>query len=108
MGINENTLSCMIREVREETGLDLRYTKFEIINYTIIHSDIFIYILRIFNNPLPICFPPLENGFDNYEIKKVEWVPVKNAIKRKNNSITRLSLLFLQKGLLYNKKKWTH
>jgi len=100
---NEDNFICMVREVKEEVGLDLNHIKFEVLGNVTVHSESCIYILKIFLDPLPICSPPLEDGNENHEIEKVEWVELDDAYSRKNNSITRNALFKLKKCL--SKKK---
>ena len=96
----ENEFVCMLREVKEEVGLNFNYIKYELLGKIDIHNDSCIFIMRIFLNPLPICSPPLEDNNDNHEIEKIEWVPLKEAYKRHINSITRKSFTSLKKNLM--------
>ena len=96
---NEDNFICMIREVKEEVGLDLNHIKFEILDSVMVHTEAYIYIIKIFLDPLPICSPPMEDGNENHEIEKVEWVGLEDAYVRKNNYITRNALYKLQKYL---------
>ncbi len=89
---NEDSYVCMIREVREEVGLNLNNIKFEILKSGMVQTGSFIYIIRLYLNILPICSPPFENGKDNHEIEKIEWVNLDKAITRKNNSVTKNAL----------------
>lgn len=89
---NEDNYVCMIREVREEVGLDLNNIKFEILDSNIVNVESFIYIIRLLLDQLPICSPPFENGEENHEIEKIEWVSLHKVFQRKNNSITKKSL----------------
>jgi 8-oxo-dGTP pyrophosphatase MutT (NUDIX family) len=97
---NEDTYVCMIREVKEEVGLNLNDIKFEILESIIVNSDSFIYIIKLLLDSLPVCSPPFENGNDNYEIEKIEWVTLNDAYLRHNNSVTKNSLHKLKKYLL--------
>ena len=101
--VNEDNFICMVREVKEEVGLDLNHIKFEILGNVTVHSETCIYILKIFLDPLPVCSPPLEDGKENHEISKVEWVLLEDAYERHSNSITRNSLYKLKK---YISKKY--
>lgn len=96
---NEDNFICMIREVKEEVGLDLNHIKFEILEKVSVHSESCIYIIKIFLDPLPICSPPFEEGNENHEIEKIEWVTLEDAYFRQNNSITRNALYKLKKCL---------
>lgn len=96
---NENTYLCMLREVKEEIGLDFNYIKHDIIKKIIIHNDICIYIIKIFLDPLPICSPPFEDNNDNHEIGKIEWVKLEDGYNRKINSVTKNSFIELKKIL---------
>ena len=44
---NEDSYVCMIREVKEEVGLNLNNIKFEILKSAIIMNESFIYIIRL-------------------------------------------------------------
>jgi 8-oxo-dGTP pyrophosphatase MutT (NUDIX family) len=101
---NEDCYICMIREVKEEVGLNLNNLKFEILESTTIHYESYIYIIKLLLDPLPICSPPFEEGNDNHEIEKIEWVKLEDAYKRKNNSITVHALHKLKKHLSFKKK----
>ena len=68
---NEDCYICMVREVKEEVGLNLNKLKFEILESITIHNESYIYIIKIFLDPLPICSPPFEYGNDNHEIEKM-------------------------------------
>jgi len=96
---NEDSFICMVREVKEEVGLDLNHIKFEVLDSVMVHTEAYIYIIKIFLDPLPICSPPMEDGSENHEIEKVEWVGLEDAYSRKNNSITRNALYKLRKYL---------
>ena len=96
---NEDCYLCMIREVKEEVGLNLNKLKFEILESITINDESYVYIIKIFLDPLPICSPPFEEGNDNHEIEKIEWVNIEDAYKRKNNSITKHALYKLKKYL---------
>ena len=96
---NEDCYLCMIREVKEEVGLNLNKLKFEILDNITINDESYVYIIKIFLDPLPICSPPFEEGNDNHEIEKIEWVNIEDAYKRKNNSITKHALYKLKKYL---------
>ena len=89
---NEDNYLCMIREVKEEVGLQLNNIKFEILESGMVNSETYIYIIRLLLDSLPICSPPFENGDDNSEIEKIEWVSIKDAYLRKNNSVTKNTL----------------
>ena len=102
MNKNEDSFLCMIREVKEEVGLDLNRIKFELLNIIIVNLKTHIYIIRINLDPLPICSPPLENGYENHEIEKVEWVSLEDAYSRNTNSITRNALYKLREYLIKN------
>lgn len=95
---NEDSYVCMIREVKEEVGLNLNNIKFHLLDGIMVHGESFIYIIQIFLDPLPICSPPLENGNENHEIEKIEWVKIEDAYTRKNNSVT--------KNVLYKLKRY--
>jgi 8-oxo-dGTP pyrophosphatase MutT (NUDIX family) len=97
---NEDNYVCMIREVNEEIGLNLNNIKFEILESLIVNSDSFIYIIKLLLDSLPICSPPFENGNDNHEIEKIEWVTLNDAYLKNNNYITRNALNKLKKYLL--------
>ena len=97
---NEDCYICMVREVKEEVGLNLNKLKFEILESITIHNESYIYIIKLFLDPLPICSPPFEYGNDNHEIEKIEWVGLEDAYKRKNNSITKHALYNLKKHLI--------
>jgi 8-oxo-dGTP pyrophosphatase MutT (NUDIX family) len=99
---DEDSFVCMVREVKEEVGLDLNYIKFEILDSVMVHVKSYIYIIKIFLDPLPICSPPMEDGNENHEIEKVEWVLLEDAYSRKNNSITRNALHKVKKYLSKN------
>lgn len=101
---DEDNYVCMVREVREEVGLDLNNIKFEILDSSIINTGSFIYIIRLFSDPLPICSPPFEDGKENHEIEKVEWVKLDKAGLRKNNSITKNALYKLRR--LFDNNYW--
>ena len=94
---NEDNYVCMIREVKEEIGLNLNDIKFQILDTVIIKSEIRVYIIKLLLDYLPICSPPFEYGNDNHEIEKIEWVNLKDAYTRKNNFITKNALIFLKK-----------
>jgi mRNA-decapping enzyme subunit 2 len=98
---NEDCYICMVREVKEEVGLNLNNLKFEILESITIHDESYVYIIKIFLDPLPICSPPFEEGNDNHEIEKIEWVNIEDACKRKNNSITKHALYKLKKYLSF-------
>ena len=93
---NEDSYVCMIREVKEEVGLNLNNIKFEILKSAIIMNESFIYIIRLLLDSLPICSPPLENNQDNYEIGKIEWIILKDAYIKKNNCITKKAFVVLK------------
>jgi len=99
LDMNEDNFICMVREVKEEVGLDLNHINFEILGNVTVHSETFIYIIKIFLDPLPICSPPFEEGNENNEIEKIEWVKLEEAYSRHNNSITRNALYKLNKCL---------
>lgn len=101
---NEDCYICMVREVREEVGLNLNNLKYEILESITIHEESYIYIIKLFLDPLPICSPPFEDGNDNHEIEKIEWVNIEDAYKRKNNSITKHALHKLKKHLSFRNK----
>jgi len=103
LNINEDNFICMIREVKEEVGLDLNHIKFEILGNVIVHSETYIYIIKIFLDPLPICSPPLEDGEENHEIEKIEWVLLNDAYSRNTNSITRNALIKLKTYMTHEK-----
>ena len=96
---NEDTFICMLREVREEVGLNLNHIKIEVLETVDIHSTALIYILRVFLNPLPICCPPFEDNNDNHEIEKIEWVSLPKAYSRNINSVTRYAFQDLKRYL---------
>jgi len=89
---NEDSFMCMLREVREEIGLNLNNIKFEILGNILIYKESYIYIIRLFLDILPILSPPFERGNQNHEISKIEWVKINDSFKRKNNSITKNAL----------------
>lgn len=99
MDEHEDSFVCMVREVKEEVGLDLNHIKFEVLDSVMVNTESHIYIIKIFLDPLPICSPPMENGNENHEIEKVEWVHLGDAYSRKNNSITRNALHKVKKYL---------
>ena len=99
LNTNEDNFICMVREVKEEIGLDLNHIKFEILGKITVYSETYVYILKIFLDPLPICSPPFEDGMENHEIEKVEWVLLEDAYTRNNNSITRNALHKLKEYL---------
>lgn len=101
---NEDCYICMVREVKEEVGLNLNNLKYEILESITIHEESYIYIIKLFLDPLPICSPPFEDGNDNHEIEKIEWVNIEDAYKRKNNSITKHALHKLKKHLSFRNK----
>jgi len=100
---NENNFICMLREVKEEVGLDLNQIKFDIIGNTSVFSEALIYILKIHLDPLPICSPPLENGNDNHEISQVKWINTSDVFRMKKNSITRNALNYSKKYFKHKK-----
>ena len=100
---NENNFICMLREVKEEVGLDLNQIKFDIIGNTSVFSEALIYILRLNLDFLPICSPPFEDGNDNHEISKIKWVNTSDVFRMKKNSITRNAFNYSKK--FFNKKK---
>lgn len=106
LDMDEDNFVCMVREVKEEVGLDLNHIRFEILGNVTVHSETCVYILKIFLDPLPVCSPPLEDGNENHEIEKVEWVILDDAYTRNNNSITRNALhklkRYLSKGKTQN------
>ena len=102
---NEDSYVCMIREVKEEVGLNLNNIKFEILESTSVNSESFIYIIKLLLDSLPVCSPPFENGDDNYEIEKIEWVTLNDAYLRNNNSVTKNALNKLKKYLLHRGSK---
>jgi 8-oxo-dGTP pyrophosphatase MutT (NUDIX family) len=93
---NEDNYVCMIREIKEEVGLNLNNIKFEILKSAIIMNESFIYIIRLLLDTLPICSPPLENNQDNYEIGQIEWIILKDAYIKKNNCITKKAFIVLK------------
>lgn len=93
----EDNYLCMIREVKEEVGLNLNKIKLEVLDSVFIHKKALIYIIKIFLDPLPICSPPFEDGKENHEIEKIEWVPLHEAYTRKVNSITKNAFASLRK-----------
>jgi 8-oxo-dGTP pyrophosphatase MutT (NUDIX family) len=99
---NEDSYSCMIREVKEEIGLDLHTLRIKIIDKVRIHDKAIIYIIKLYLYPLPICSPPYEEGNENHEIEKIEWVPLDKAYKRKNNSVTNNTFYRLKSILKKN------
>lgn len=101
---NENNFICMLREVKEEVGLDLNQIKFDIIGNTSVYSEALIYILKIHLDPLPICSPPLEYGDDNHEISHIKWVNISDVFQMKKNSITRNALNYSKKYFKKNNK----
>jgi mRNA-decapping enzyme subunit 2 len=101
---DEDCYICMVREVKEEVGLNLNNLKFEILESITIHDESYVYIIKLFLDPLPICSPPFEDGNDNHEIEKIEWVNLEDAYKRKNNSITKHALHKLKKHLSFRNK----
>lgn len=98
----EDSFMCMLREVREEIGLNLNHIKFEILGNIVMYKESCIYIIRLCLDILPILSPPFEEGNENHEISKIEWVKLKDCFKRKNNSITRNALYSFKKYIENN------
>lgn len=90
----ESSFNCMLREVKEEVGLDLNFLNFELLDTVKINnkSNSQVYFVKLILDPLPICSPPLENGNENHEIMKIEWVPIQKIKDRKLNSFARNSI----------------
>ena len=88
----ESSYSCMIREVKEEVGLDLNRVYFELLEKFKINSKSFVYFIKLNLDPLPVFYPPLNNGNENHEILKIEWVPINKISNKKINSFTRNSI----------------
>lgn len=97
----EDSFICMLREVREEIGLNLNHIKYEILG-NIIYKESCIYIIKLCLDILPILSPPFEKGNENHEISRIEWVKIKNSLKRKTNSITKNSLCNFKKFIENN------
>lgn len=104
MNKNEDNFVCMLREVKEEIGLNLLDIKFEIIGDIPFPGRTYVYVIKVFLDPLPVFSPPLEFGKENHEIGKIEWVPLKQAYNRKNNSITKKSFLKLRDFLSFPRR----
>lgn len=104
LDIYEDNFICMLREVKEEVGLDLNHIKIDVLGSFTIHLEACIYVIKLNLDPLPICSPPMEDGNENHEIEKVEWVKLEDAYKRNTNSITKIVLQKLKKYLEKEKK----
>lgn len=88
----ESYRSCMLREVKEETNLDLKEHSFQYLDFLQIHGVCRIYLVRLLTDKLPSCHAPTEDGKENPEIVSVEWTDLEEAFKRKVNAITRRAL----------------
>jgi 8-oxo-dGTP pyrophosphatase MutT (NUDIX family) len=83
---------CMKREVKEEVGLEMDFVPHEVLDIMSIYSKTKIYLIKLMDEKMVHCEPPLEDGKENHEIDVVEWVLVTEAVTRKTNSITRRAL----------------
>lgn len=87
--VEEKFHDCMKREVMEEVGLDLETIKYDQLGVISVYSKTKIFVLRLKEPGLPKFVPPLENGEENHEVDKIEWVPIDEVQQRDTNSITR-------------------
>jgi 8-oxo-dGTP pyrophosphatase MutT (NUDIX family) len=85
--------NCMKREIKEEIDVNINELKHEILDIVSIHSKTKIYLIKLDNDDMEDYYPPFEDGKENHEIDKIEWVKIYKAINRKINSITRKTLI---------------
>jgi hypothetical protein len=96
----------MYREVEEECGLDLKQHRFEIMDAVQVHSRCRIFLIRLLSYPVPHCTPPLEDGKENHEIVKVEWVPWLQVQLKTMNSVTKKAVMYTDSHLEKMRSKY--
>lgn len=91
----ESTQDCMLREVKEETGLNLSLLPHRVVGIRQV-SRCYIYLIQL------LCSPPkhISKDYDTTEIERIEWVPVPKINDLWLNSITRCLSKMFQKQLL--------
>lgn len=88
----ENFYKCMIREIKEEAGINFNNFPAKIIRKISITPTIKIFFLKMNNDDMIDLFPPEEDGKENHEIEKIEWVPFNDIYMRKINSVAKKSI----------------
>lgn len=107
---SELSFDAMIRELKEETGMELLKYKYEI-NEKISclgsknpSARSIVYFIEVDSDDIPKVSPPLEkNGSRNREISKAEWVNLDNINDLDLNIFTKSNLSKSQKYRKYIK-----